>query len=164
MTQAGKAYGNVFFRTKLLFLLILGINAAVYQIVFYPRMAQWDARRQNASGRTGLRRAVARRLDRRDHLRPDDGVPVLRFAKGIHDVVARFSSGLVLEHQNDRLHPGQQFRDACRSVRSSGGAHGTAGGDPGAEPAAGRRQHDGLVAPCRSSDSSDRGPRRRSRW
>ena len=43
MTQASKAYGNVFFRTKLLFLLILGINAAVYQIVFYPRMAQWDA-------------------------------------------------------------------------------------------------------------------------
>lgn len=49
MTQAGKAYGNGFFRAKLLFLLILGINAAVYQIVFYPRMDQWDA-----SGRTPL--------------------------------------------------------------------------------------------------------------
>ena len=44
MTQASKAYGNVFFRTKLLLLLILGINAAVYQLVLYPRMAQWDAR------------------------------------------------------------------------------------------------------------------------
>jgi len=43
MTQAGKAYGNSFFRAKLLFLLILGINAAVYQAIFYPRMAQWDA-------------------------------------------------------------------------------------------------------------------------
>jgi hypothetical protein len=43
MTQASKAYGNVFFRTKLLLLLILGINAAVYQIVFFPKMAQWDA-------------------------------------------------------------------------------------------------------------------------
>ena len=44
ITQASKAYGNVFFRTKLLLLLILGINAAVYQLVLYPRMAQWDAR------------------------------------------------------------------------------------------------------------------------
>jgi Family of unknown function (DUF6644) len=44
MTQASKAYGNTFFRTKLLLLLIMGINAAVYQLVFYPRMAQWDAR------------------------------------------------------------------------------------------------------------------------
>ena len=43
MTQASKAYDNVFFRTKLLLLLVLGINAAVYQIVFYPRMAQWDS-------------------------------------------------------------------------------------------------------------------------
>lgn len=43
MTQAGKAYGNSFFRTKLLFLLILGINALVYQTIFYPRMTEWDA-------------------------------------------------------------------------------------------------------------------------
>src|SRR5262249_61366407 len=38
-THAGKAYGNGFFRTKLTLLALLGINAAVYQIVFYPRMA-----------------------------------------------------------------------------------------------------------------------------
>jgi hypothetical protein len=43
MTQAGKAYENVFFRTKLVFLLILGLNAVVYQLVFFPRMAEWDA-------------------------------------------------------------------------------------------------------------------------
>jgi Family of unknown function (DUF6644) len=43
MTQASKAYGNAFFRTKLLLLLILGVNAAVYQIVFYPKMVEWDA-------------------------------------------------------------------------------------------------------------------------
>lgn len=42
MTQASKAYGNVFFRTKVLLILILGVNAAVYQIVLYPKMAQWD--------------------------------------------------------------------------------------------------------------------------
>jgi hypothetical protein len=42
MTQAGKAYGNAFFRAKLIFLLMLGINAAVYQAIFYPKMAQWD--------------------------------------------------------------------------------------------------------------------------
>jgi hypothetical protein len=43
MTQATKAYGNVFFRAKLLLLLILGINAVLYQIVFFPRMAAWDS-------------------------------------------------------------------------------------------------------------------------
>jgi len=43
MTQASKAYDNVFFRTKMVFLLVLGINAVVYQIVFYPKMEQWDA-------------------------------------------------------------------------------------------------------------------------
>jgi len=43
MSQAGKAYGNSFFRAKLIFLLMLGINAAVYQAVFYPKMAQWDS-------------------------------------------------------------------------------------------------------------------------
>lgn len=43
-TQASKAYGNVFFRTKLLLLFVLGVNAAVYQFVLYPRMAQWDDR------------------------------------------------------------------------------------------------------------------------
>jgi hypothetical protein len=42
VTQAGKAYGNAFFRTKLIFLLLLGINAAVYQKLFFPKMAQWD--------------------------------------------------------------------------------------------------------------------------
>jgi hypothetical protein len=49
MTQASKAYDSVFFRTKLVFLLMLGINAAVFQIAFYPKMAQWDA-----GGRTPL--------------------------------------------------------------------------------------------------------------
>ena len=43
-TQASKAYGNVFFRTKLLLLLILGVNAAVYQFVLYPKVAKWDDR------------------------------------------------------------------------------------------------------------------------
>src|SRR5437870_3816349 len=43
ITQAEKAYGNAFFRAKLLFLLLLGINAATYQLVFYPKMAGWDS-------------------------------------------------------------------------------------------------------------------------
>jgi hypothetical protein len=42
VAQAGKAYGNGFFRAKLLFLIALGINAAVYQLVFYPKMGQWE--------------------------------------------------------------------------------------------------------------------------
>jgi hypothetical protein len=50
MTQASKAYGNVFFRTKLVFLVILGINAAVYQTMFYPKMAQWDLAGRTPAG------------------------------------------------------------------------------------------------------------------
>lgn len=49
MTQAGKAYGNTFFRAKLLFLLLLGLNALVYHALFVPKMTQWDA-----AGRTPL--------------------------------------------------------------------------------------------------------------
>ena len=41
MCHAGRAYGNPFFRFKMLFLLVLGINAAVYQLVFFPKMPQW---------------------------------------------------------------------------------------------------------------------------
>lgn len=43
ITQAGKAYGNPFFRAKLIFILLLGINAVVYQALFFPKMADWDA-------------------------------------------------------------------------------------------------------------------------
>jgi uncharacterized protein DUF6644 len=50
ITQAGKAYGNVFFRTKLISLLLLGINAAVYQKFFYPKMSQWDSDREAPAG------------------------------------------------------------------------------------------------------------------
>jgi len=49
MTHAGQVYGNSFFRVKMLFLLLLGINAGVYQLVFFPNMPQWDA-----AGRTPL--------------------------------------------------------------------------------------------------------------
>lgn len=50
MTQAGKVYGNPFFRAKLIFLLVLGINAAVYQTIFYPKMAQWDLAGRTPAG------------------------------------------------------------------------------------------------------------------
>jgi hypothetical protein len=45
MCHAGRAYDNPFFRAKMIFLVVLGINAAVYQVVFYPKMPQWDAGR-----------------------------------------------------------------------------------------------------------------------
>jgi hypothetical protein len=51
MTQAGKAYGNAFFRTKMILLLLLGINAALYQAKFYPKMAEWDLARTPAGVR-----------------------------------------------------------------------------------------------------------------
>jgi hypothetical protein len=43
ITQAGKAYGNTFFRVKLISLLLLGINAVAYQKLFFPKMAQWNS-------------------------------------------------------------------------------------------------------------------------
>jgi hypothetical protein len=50
MAHAGEAYGNAFFRVKLLLLVLLGINAAVYQTIFYPKMAQWDVTRGTPAG------------------------------------------------------------------------------------------------------------------
>src|SRR5262245_27853014 len=50
MTHAGQSYENAFFRAKLVFLLALGINAAVYQTIFYPKMAEWDAARATPVG------------------------------------------------------------------------------------------------------------------
>jgi hypothetical protein len=50
ITQAGKAYGNPFFRTKLILLLVLGINAAFYQLMFYPKMSQWDLAGKTPAG------------------------------------------------------------------------------------------------------------------
>ena len=50
LTQAEKAYSNAFFRTKMILLLILGINAAAYQLLFYPKMAQWESARRTPVG------------------------------------------------------------------------------------------------------------------
>ena len=40
--QAEKVYSNTYFRIKILLLILLGINALVYQLRFYPAMAEWD--------------------------------------------------------------------------------------------------------------------------
>jgi hypothetical protein len=40
--QAEKVYTNGYFRVKMLVLVLLGINALVYQLKFYPAMAEWD--------------------------------------------------------------------------------------------------------------------------
>ena len=50
ITQAEKAYGNPFFRTKMLLLLVLGINAAVYQLIFYRKMPEWDLAGKTPAG------------------------------------------------------------------------------------------------------------------
>ena len=36
------AYGNSFFRVKMLLLALAGINALVFHFHYYPKMAQWD--------------------------------------------------------------------------------------------------------------------------
>jgi hypothetical protein len=50
MTHAGEVYSNRLFRAKLILLLVLGVNAAVYQMMFYPRMVQWDVTRRTPVG------------------------------------------------------------------------------------------------------------------
>ncbi len=40
--QAESAYGNSYFRLKILMLALLGVNAAFYQYKYYPHMREWD--------------------------------------------------------------------------------------------------------------------------
>ncbi|PWU07761.1 MAG: hypothetical protein C5B51_09470 [Terriglobia bacterium] len=42
ISQAEKVYLNPFFRFKLAFLVLAGINASVYQVKYYPKMREWD--------------------------------------------------------------------------------------------------------------------------
>ena len=42
LTQAVKAYGNTFFRIKMILLVLAGVNAMYYQFKYYPKMAEWD--------------------------------------------------------------------------------------------------------------------------
>jgi len=42
-SQAEKAYSSGFFRVKMLLLVLLGANALVYQLKFYPSMAEWES-------------------------------------------------------------------------------------------------------------------------
>lgn len=42
IAQAEKVYQNTFFRFKLALLVLAGLNALLYQLKFYPRMAEWD--------------------------------------------------------------------------------------------------------------------------
>jgi hypothetical protein len=41
-TEPLRAYGNGFFRVKMLLLAMAGINALYYRIRYYPNMAEWD--------------------------------------------------------------------------------------------------------------------------
>jgi len=41
--QPEKAARNRYFQAKMLTLVLLGINALVYQLKFYPKMAEWDS-------------------------------------------------------------------------------------------------------------------------
>ena len=42
IAQAEKVYQNTFFRFKLALLVLAGLNALLYQLKFYPKMAEWD--------------------------------------------------------------------------------------------------------------------------
>jgi hypothetical protein len=40
--EAVRAWSSVFFKIKLIFMLLAGLNALLYQLTLYPRMAEWD--------------------------------------------------------------------------------------------------------------------------
>jgi hypothetical protein len=40
--QAVKVYGNVFFRIKMILMVLAGVNALYYQLRYYPKMAEWE--------------------------------------------------------------------------------------------------------------------------
>jgi hypothetical protein len=42
LAQAESVYTNVYFRVKMLMLLLAGINAAVFQFKYYPKLLLWD--------------------------------------------------------------------------------------------------------------------------
>ena len=42
LAQAESAYTNDYFRVKMLLLILLGLNAALFQFKYYPHMAEWD--------------------------------------------------------------------------------------------------------------------------
>lgn len=42
IAQAEKVYQNTFFRFKMALLVLAGLNALLYQLKFYPKMAEWD--------------------------------------------------------------------------------------------------------------------------
>jgi hypothetical protein len=50
-TEPIRAYGNGFFRVKMLLLALAGINALYYRLRFYPKMAQWDLTAMPAGAR-----------------------------------------------------------------------------------------------------------------
>jgi hypothetical protein len=43
LAQAESVYTNRYFRIKILTILLLGVNAAVFQLKYYQRLADWDA-------------------------------------------------------------------------------------------------------------------------
>jgi Family of unknown function (DUF6644) len=42
LAQAESAYTNDYFRAKMLMLVLLGVNAALFQFKYYPSLAEWD--------------------------------------------------------------------------------------------------------------------------
>ena len=44
VAQAEKVYSNNYFRVKMILLVLLGINAFIYQVRYFPSMAEWTFR------------------------------------------------------------------------------------------------------------------------
>ena len=49
-SEAAKCYGSTSFRIKLLLLLLVALNAAFFEIMYKPRMEQWEAGQSTPAG------------------------------------------------------------------------------------------------------------------
>ena len=54
LSEATKCYASLFFRTKLVLLLLAGVNALLFHSIVYPKVAKWDE-----TGRTPTQARVA---------------------------------------------------------------------------------------------------------
>ena len=77
LTQAVKAYGNPFFRIKMILLVLAGINALYYQVKYYPKDGRVGPD-SHASRRSHRRSDVAGLMGWRNRLWANDGLRAVK--------------------------------------------------------------------------------------
>ncbi len=98
-----RSYQNIFFRVKIVLLLLAGLNAFLFHAGIFKRVASWDAQHPAAAARQVRRRRVAPAVGV-DHLRrPHDRLQLVRLrssaAAGVGQLGRRLRGGVFrLDH------------------------------------------------------------------